>query len=100
MSAIYPFVALVGQDDMKLSLILNVINPGLSGVLIRGEKGTGKSTAARSLAEILPEIKVVKSCPFNLAPDESGTSFARPARLRVAVSKKRRQVRLIASPGR
>ncbi len=77
MSVIYPFVALVGQEDMKLSLILNVINPGLSGVLIRGEKGTGKSTAARALAEILPEIQVVKGCPFNLAPDESGSELCR-----------------------
>lgn len=69
---IYPFAAMVGQDDMKLALILNVINPGLSGVLIRGEKGTGKSTAARALAEILPLIRVVSRCPFNLEPAESG----------------------------
>ena len=69
---IYPFAALVGQDNMKLALILNVINPGLSGVLIRGEKGTGKSTAARALAEILPEIQVVKRCPFQLEPNQTG----------------------------
>ena len=54
--AAYPFVAIVGQDDLKKSLILNVINPGLSGVLIRGEKGTAKSTAVRALAELLPEM--------------------------------------------
>lgn len=71
----YPFVAMVGQQDMKLSLILNVINPGLSGVLIRGEKGTGKSTAARALAEVLPDIDVVDGCPFNLAPEESGSDL-------------------------
>ena len=47
---IYPFTAIVGQDKMKLALMLNVINPGLSGVLIRGEKGTAKSTAVRALA--------------------------------------------------
>lgn len=63
---IYPFAAIVGQEQMKLALILNVINPTLSGVLIRGEKGTAKSTAVRALAEILPEIDVVPSCPFNL----------------------------------
>ncbi len=68
--ATYPFAAIVGQDDMKLALVLNVINPGLSGVLIRGEKGTGKSTAARALAEILPLIRVVSRCPFNLEPTE------------------------------
>lgn len=69
---IFPFAALVGQDSMKLGLILNVINPGLSGVLIRGEKGTGKSTAARALAEILPEIQVVRRCPFQLEAGQTG----------------------------
>jgi Mg-chelatase subunit ChlI len=64
----YPFTALVGQEDMRLALILNVINPGLSGVLIRGEKGTAKSTAVRALAEILPEIQVVAGCPFQCDP--------------------------------
>src|SRR5512137_2178606 len=53
---------------MKLSLLLNAINPQVGGVLIRGEKGTGKSTAVRALAELLPEIEVVKSCPFNCDP--------------------------------
>jgi len=67
---IYPFEAIVGQDEMKLALILNVINPSLSGVLIRGEKGTGKSTVVRSLARILPEIKVVEGCPFMCDPDD------------------------------
>ena len=69
---IYPFPAMVGQEDMKLALILNVINPALSGVLIRGEKGTGKSTAARALAEVLPELEVVNRCPFQLDPREAG----------------------------
>jgi magnesium chelatase subunit I len=63
---IYPFTAIVGQDDMKLALVLNVVNPTISGVLIRGEKGTAKSTAVRALADILPQIEVVKDCPFNL----------------------------------
>jgi magnesium chelatase subunit I len=65
---VYPFTAIVGQDKMKLALILNIINPTLSGVLIRGEKGTAKSTAVRALAEILPEIGVVKDCPFQHNP--------------------------------
>jgi len=64
---IYPFAAIVGQENMKLALILNIINPSISGVLIRGEKGTAKSTAVRALAAILPEIKVIKNCPFQLA---------------------------------
>ncbi len=67
----YPFPAIVGQDLMKLGLILNIINPGLSGILIRGEKGTSKSTAVRSLAEILPDIEVVAGSPFQRAPWES-----------------------------
>ena len=51
-TAVYPFTAIVGQEEMKLSLILNVINPALGGVLIKGEKGTAKSTAVRALAEL------------------------------------------------
>lgn len=54
---------------MKLALILNIINPTLSGVLIHGEKGTAKFTAVRALADILPEIEVIKECPFQLSPD-------------------------------
>ena len=57
---VYPFTAIVGQEDMKLSLILNVINPALGGVLIKGEKGTAKSTAVRALAELLPAMEAVK----------------------------------------
>jgi magnesium chelatase subunit I len=66
---IFPFTAIVGQEEMKLGLILNVINPSIGGLLIMGEKGTAKSTAVRALAELLPEINVVKGCPFNCDPD-------------------------------
>ncbi len=66
----YPFTAIVGQEQMKLALVLNIINPTLSGVLIRGEKGTAKSTAVRALADILPEIDIISGIPFNLAPEE------------------------------
>ncbi|MHA1381088.1 MAG: magnesium chelatase subunit D family protein [Candidatus Helarchaeota archaeon] len=65
---VYPFTAIVGQENMKLALILNAINPQIGGVLIRGQKGTAKSTAARALADLLPEIEVVKDCPFNCDP--------------------------------
>jgi len=65
---ILPFTAIVGQDQMKQALILNAINQRIGGVLVRGEKGTAKSTAVRALAEILPEIEIVKSCPFNCNP--------------------------------
>ncbi|MFH1153881.1 MAG: ATP-binding protein [Pseudomonadota bacterium] len=66
----YPFPAIVGQEAMKQALILNVINPSLSGVLIRGEKGTAKSTAVRALAEILPDVAVIRDCPFQRRPGE------------------------------
>jgi len=65
---IYPFTAIVGQEKMKLALILNVINPSLGGVLIRGEKGTAKSTAVRSLADLLPERTQVEGCKFSCDP--------------------------------
>lgn len=65
---IYPFTAIVGQDKMKLALILNVINPSLGGVLIRGEKGTAKSTAVRALADLLPERDQVEACKFSCDP--------------------------------
>lgn len=67
----YTFAAIVGQEKMKKALILNIINPGLSGVLIRGEKGTAKSTAVRALAELLPEIDVVDGCPFQCDPHDT-----------------------------
>ena len=66
---IYPFTAIVEQEDMKLGLILNAIDPRIGGVLIRGEKGTAKSTAVRGLSGLLPEIEIVTGCPFNCDPD-------------------------------
>jgi len=66
---VLPFTAIVGQEKMKKALILNAINPRIGGVLIRGEKGTAKSTAVRALSDVLPEIKVVNNCPFNCNPE-------------------------------
>ncbi len=68
MTPIFPFTAIVGQDPMKRGLILNAINPLIGGVLIRGERGTAKSTAARALAALLPDIEVVADCPFGCDP--------------------------------
>jgi magnesium chelatase subunit D len=65
---IFPFTAIVGQGPMKRGLILNAINPLIGGVLIRGERGTAKSTAARALAALLPDIEVVADCPFSCDP--------------------------------
>lgn len=64
----YPFTAIIGQEQMKQALILNLINPALGGVLIRGEKGTAKSTAVRGLTDLLEEVDVVQGCPFHCRP--------------------------------
>src|SRR5438270_9085868 len=69
----YPFTAIVGQDEMKLALVLNAINPAIGGVLIRGEKGTAKSTAVRALARLLPDQDVVEGCHFGCRPDDPDT---------------------------
>ena len=68
MIPIFPFTAIVGQEPMKRGLILNAINPLIGGVLIRGERGTAKSTAARAMAALLPDIEVVADCPFGCDP--------------------------------
>lgn len=62
---VFPFTAIVGQEDMKLALILNVIDPKIGGVMIMGDRGTGKSTTIRAIADLLPEIEVVTDDPFN-----------------------------------
>lgn len=67
--AVFPFTAVIGQEDMKLALILNVIDPKIGGVMIMGDRGTGKSTTIRALADLLPDIEVVANDPFNRAPD-------------------------------
>lgn len=67
---VFPFTAIVGQEKMKQALLLNIINPQMGGVLIRGEKGTAKSTAVRALSRLLPEIEVIKNCPFGCDPGQ------------------------------
>jgi magnesium chelatase subunit I len=66
---IFPFTAIVNQEEMKTALVLNVIDPSIGGLLIMGEKGTAKSTAVRALAELLPEMETVKGCVYNCDPD-------------------------------
>src|SRR5919201_5345105 len=69
--AVFPFTAIVGQELIKLALLLNAISPMIGGVLIRGHKGTAKSTAVRALARLLPDIEVVAGCPFGCAPADA-----------------------------
>ena len=73
MPNIFPFTAIVGQDRMRRALVLNAVYPQIGGVLIRGERGTAKSTAARALAALLPEIDVVADCRFGCDPDSPAT---------------------------
>ncbi|NJL99275.1 MAG: magnesium chelatase ATPase subunit I [Synechococcaceae cyanobacterium SM2_3_2] len=67
---VFPFCAIVGQDEMKLALLLNVIDPKIGGVLIMGDRGTGKSTTIRALAALLPQLEVVEGDPFNSHPSQ------------------------------
>ncbi|MGB7441324.1 MAG: magnesium chelatase ATPase subunit I [Coleofasciculaceae cyanobacterium] len=67
---VFPFTAIVGQEEMKLALLLNVIDPRIGGVMIMGDRGTGKSTTIRALADLLPEIDVVADDPFNRDPQD------------------------------
>ncbi|MEV5380239.1 putative cobaltochelatase [Streptomyces nondiastaticus] len=91
-SATYPFTAVVGMDDMRLGLLLNAISPSIGGVLVRGEKGTAKTTTVRALSALLPQVVTVPGCRFSCdpaAPDPTcpdgphadGPGEARPARM-------------------
>ncbi|MDR6980168.1 magnesium chelatase subunit D [Streptomyces sp. 3330] len=92
MSTPFPFTAVVGQDDLRLALLLNAVSPAVGGVLVRGEKGTAKSTAVRALAALMPTVDVVSGCRFSCDPDspdpacpdgphEPGAFETRPARM-------------------
>ncbi|MDK2820264.1 MAG: magnesium chelatase subunit [Clostridia bacterium] len=98
---VYPFAAIVGQEELKKGLLLNVVNPKLSGILIRGEKGTAKSTAVRALAALLPEIEVVSDCPFGCDPDDI-TTMCRQCWERAKAGKElprtRRKMRVVDLP--
>ncbi|MGC9516883.1 MAG: magnesium chelatase subunit D family protein [Methanomicrobiales archaeon] len=70
---VFPFSAIVGQENIKKALVLNAINPSIGGVLIKGDKGTGKTTAVRALADLLPSLDVVKGCPFYCDPENQSS---------------------------
>ncbi|MGQ9903980.1 MAG: magnesium chelatase ATPase subunit I [Anaerolineae bacterium] len=75
---VFPFTAIVGQDEMKLCLLLNVIDPRIGGVLVMGHRGTGKSTTVRALAAVLPSITRVAGDPCNRAPDDYDAALLTP----------------------
>ena len=100
-AGVLPFTSLVGQDTMKQALLLNAVNPAIGGVLIRGEKGTAKSTAVRALARLLPEQDVVVGCHFGCPPD-SGEQQCADCTTRVAAGEELprevRQMRVVELP--
>ncbi|PSN15676.1 magnesium chelatase ATPase subunit I, partial [filamentous cyanobacterium CCP5] len=69
--AVFPFTAVIGQEDMKLALLLNIVDPKVGGVMIMGDRGTGKSTTIRALADLLPAIDVAADDPFNRDPQDA-----------------------------
>ena len=71
----FPFAAIIGQEEMKLALQLNVIDPKIGGVMIMGDRGTGKSTTIRALADLLPDITIIKNDPFNTDPKGLENSY-------------------------
>jgi magnesium chelatase subunit I len=71
----FPFAAIIGQEEMKLALQLNVIDPKIGGVMIMGDRGTGKSTTIRALADLLPDISIIKNDPFNTDPKDFGEDY-------------------------
>src|ERR1022692_2660529 len=84
---IYPFTGIVGMADLKLALLLNAVSPAIGGVLVRGEKGTAKSTMVRGLAALLPPVPVVPGCPYSCdpaAPDPSCPAGPHPGDLGAA----------------
>ena len=95
--AYFPFTAIVGQEKMKRALILNLINPALGGVLIKGEKGTAKSTAVRALTEVLPERDEVENCPFSCDPHDRNCQ-CESCRSRENLTAVKRRMRVVDLP--
>ncbi|HEV8045565.1 MAG TPA: magnesium chelatase, partial [Rubrobacter sp.] len=93
----YPFSAIVGQEDLKLALLVNAVSPEVGGVLVRGEKGTAKSTAVRALAKLLPPIRVVAGCPYSCDPEAPNPECPAGPHSQDAPAEKR-PVRLVELP--
>ncbi len=96
--SLYPFSAIVEQERLKQALLLNAVNPAVGGVLIEGPSGTGKSTAVRGLAELLPEIEVVADCPFSCDPAHPCQACSERAARGEALEALRRRVSVVDLP--
>jgi magnesium chelatase subunit D len=99
--AVFPFTAIVGQEEMKLALLLNVVSPSVGGVLVTGHRGTGKSTAVRALADLLPPLTAARGCAFNCDPaDEDALCDACAGALAsgAALGRERRAVPVVELP--
>ena len=97
----FPFTGILGQDKMKMGLILNVIDPQIGGVLLTGQQGTGKSTAVRSLVEVMPEIEVVKGCAFSCDPNTESEDLCDDCRNKIKdglIEKEKRGMRIVDMP--
>ena len=98
---VFPFTAIVGQEEMKLALLLNVIDPRIGGVMIMGDRGTGKSTTIRALADLLPEIDVVAGDPYNSSPEDpdlQSVEVRQRAEQGEALTREKRQVPMVDLP--
>jgi magnesium chelatase subunit I len=98
---VFPFTAIVGQEEMKLALLLNVIDPKIGGVMIMGDRGTGKSTTIRALADLLPEIEVVEGDPFNSSsvdPDIMGDEVREKVEQNIPLNIVRKKVQMVDLP--
>ena len=84
MATAFPFSAIVGQDEMKLALLIAAVDPKVGGVLAFGDRGSGKSTAVRALAALLPKMKVVVGCRYNCDPGRDLREFCDDCKTRAA----------------
>ncbi|MFN7443785.1 MAG: magnesium chelatase ATPase subunit I, partial [Curvibacter sp.] len=98
MALTFPFSAIVGQDDMTLAIQVLAIDPTIGGVLVLGDRGTGKSTAVRALADLLPPIRVVKNCAYRCDPERPAGACAMCAPGHKRLSAETRTVAVVDLP--
>lgn len=94
MTYVFPFAAIVGQDEMKLALLIAAVDPGVGGVMVFGDRGTGKSTAVRAMPGVLPEMPVVKGCRYGCDPAANGARCAE-CHAREAAGEKLRSIKAV-----